>query len=89
MYAAGRPLWHVSLTAHVPQAGPLPLVRWTAGTFAKMQFVRDTIMQGVGTAEAFMPEKGVVAMHWRKPLAVQEINRMAPTPEVRARAGRP
>ena len=83
-------MWHLSLSAHAPLGiGPLPLVRWTAGTFAKMQFIRDTIMQGVGTTEAFIPEKGTSAMHWRKPLSLEEINRMAPTPEVRARAGRP
>ena len=56
---------------------------------ARMIFVRDTIMRGVGTDESFIAEKGNVAMHWRKPLSIEEINRMAPTPEVRARAGRP
>lgn len=54
-----------------------------------MQFLRDTIMQGIGTSEAFISEKGTSAMHWRKPLSIEEINRMAPTREVRARAGRP
>lgn len=29
------------------------------------------------------------AMHWRKPLSIEEVNRMAPTDEVRARPGRP
>jgi hypothetical protein len=29
------------------------------------------------------------AMHWRKPLSIEEVNRMAPTEEVRARKGRP
>ena len=79
----------MSLAAHVPGAGPLPLVRWTAGTMAKMTFIRDTIMRGVGTSESFIPEQGTSAMHWRKPLAIEEINRMAPTAEVRARQGRP
>lgn len=46
-------------------------------------------MRGVGTAEAFIPEKGQTAMHWRKPLSLEEVNQMAPTPEVRKRAGRP
>lgn len=54
-----------------------------------MQFLRDAIMRDVGTSEAFIPEKGTSAMHWRKPLSIEEINRMAPTPEVRARQGRP
>jgi hypothetical protein len=29
-----------------------------------------------------------VAVHWRKPLRVDEVNMMAPTPEVRERPGR-
>lgn len=29
------------------------------------------------------------AMQWRKPLSIMEINRMASTPEVRERRGRP
>lgn len=31
----------------------------------------------------------VVAAHWRKPLRVDEVNRMAPTSDVRLRQGRP
>jgi hypothetical protein len=48
---------------------------------AKMQFVRDTIMRGVGTSEAFIPEKGNSAMHWRKPLSIEEtmLIRLTPT----------
>jgi hypothetical protein len=34
-------------------------------------------------------EGNVVTMQWRKPLSIEEINRMAPTPEVRERQGRP
>ena len=30
-----------------------------------------------------------VTAQWRKPLSIMEINRMAPTPEVRERRGRP
>jgi hypothetical protein len=30
-----------------------------------------------------------VTMQWRKPLSIEEVARMAPTPEVRERAGRP
>lgn len=30
-----------------------------------------------------------VTRQWRKPLAIEEVNRMAQTPEVRARPGRP
>lgn len=52
-----------------------------------------------GTTEALIPvDYGQIASEvgmsprtrqWRKPLLLEEINRMAPTPEVRARAGRP
>jgi hypothetical protein len=34
-------------------------------------------------------EGAIVTMQWRKPLSIEEVNRMAPTPEVRARPGRP
>lgn len=53
----------------------------------------------IGTDEPFIGEDiqrmalelGVEprAMHWRKPLSIMEINRMAPTDEVRERRGRP
>lgn len=48
-------------------------------------------MRGVGTSEAFIAETQNfrVSAHWRKPLSIEEINRMAPTEEVRMRPGRP
>lgn len=52
----------------------------------------EKIMGRVGTNEAIIPEESgdlTVTAQWRKPLSLTEINRMAPTPEVRARAGRP
>jgi hypothetical protein len=56
-------------------------------------------MRGTGTSEPFIQED-VAAMaaefgyqprsvQWRKPLSIEEINRMAPTAEVRERKGRP
>lgn len=56
-------------------------------------------MRGVGTEEPFIQED-VQAMavtlghsprtiQWRKPVSIEEINRMAPTAEVRERKGRP
>jgi hypothetical protein len=53
------------------------------------------IMRGVGTHEPLIePEGEEAAMlrfsrQWRKPLRIDEVNRMAPTPEVRRREGRP
>ena len=53
-------------------------------------------MRGVGTNEPWVVEEmtaewgeRAVSVHYRRPLRIDEINRMAPTPEVRAREGRP
>ncbi len=46
-------------------------------------------MWGLGTDEPMIEEDGDVAVHWRVPLRVDEINRMAPTVEVKRREGRP
>lgn len=56
-------------------------------------------MSKIGTQEAIIPENELAlaaalgheptTMQWRKPLSIVEINRMAPTAEVRARQGRP
>lgn len=45
-------------------------------------------MRGVGTDEEYVQEAMLVSVHWRKPLRLDEVNRMAPTPEVRERQGR-
>jgi hypothetical protein len=64
-----------------------------------LEAVRDRILYRAGTSEPFVTddpatvegETGVrmVAMHWRKPLSLEEVNQMAPTPAVRTRQGRP
>jgi hypothetical protein len=53
-------------------------------------------MRGVGTDEEWVTEEmsaefgeGACAVHYRRPLRIDEIARMAPTEEVRARQGRP
>ena len=53
-------------------------------------------MRGVGTDEPWVVEEmsGVlgeraVAVHYRRPLRIDEVNQMAPTEEVIARPGRP
>jgi hypothetical protein len=58
--------------------------------------LRDRIMFGIGTDEPWYAEHMVhevgeraIAVHWRKPLRIDEINQLAPTPEVRERRGRP
>lgn len=53
-------------------------------------------MRGLGTDEEYIMEEmsgllgeRAVCVHWRKPLRIDEIPRMAQTPEVIARPGRP
>jgi hypothetical protein len=49
-------------------------------------------MRGVGTDEPLIEaigEGNVVTAQWRKPLRIDEVNRMAETPEVKQREGRP
>ena len=53
-------------------------------------------MRGLGTDEAYIMEEmtaflgeRAVSVHWRKPLRIDEVARMAPTQEVRERPGRP
>lgn len=90
MYAGGRPLWHLSLAAHTPR-GPQQVLSWSPTTWRKMEALRDRILFGTGTSEPFIAEEVArvgVAMHWRKPLSLAEVNRMAPTQEVRERPGR-
>ena len=50
---------------------------------------RARLFEGIGTSEALIEERGTVTLGWRKPLRIDEINRMAQTPEVRERKGRP
>lgn len=61
----------------------------------RIEAVRDRILGMVGTAEPIIPLTGAelagvsVSRQWRRPLSIVEINRLAPTPEVRLRPGRP
>ena len=96
MYAGGRPLWQLSLALRdLQKPMPVPAVRWTLTTRRRMSIIRDRIMSMCGTDEPLIAPDGEeaamlrVTMQWRKPLAVSEVNRMAPTPEVRERKGRP
>ncbi len=53
-------------------------------------------MRGVGTDESWVVEDmsgdygmQAIAVHYRRPLRVDEVNQMAETPEVKTRPGRP
>jgi hypothetical protein len=66
--------------------------RWSLKLRREVEAARDRIMRGVGTDEALVEaigEGNVATLQWRKPLSIEEVNRMAPTPEVRKRRGRP
>lgn len=96
VFAGGRPLWMLSLS-HQERRRPVPVLRWSPTVHRRIEAARDRILSRIGTAETMM-EAGIgefpngnarVTRQWRKPLSIVEINRMAPTPEVRARPGRP
>ena len=74
----------------------MPVLRWSPTKWRKAEALRDKIMRGVGTDEEWVVEEMSVelgmmasAVHYRRPLRIDEIARMAPTEEVRARQGRP
>ena len=61
----------------------------------RVEATRDRIFSMCGSDEPAIAPEGeeaallTVTAQWRKPLSIMEINRMAPTPEVRERRGRP
>lgn len=73
----------------------MPVLRWSPTKWRKAEAMRDRVMRGLGTDEPYVMEEmtrimgeRAVCVHWRRPLRVDEIPRMAPTPEVAQRAGR-
>jgi hypothetical protein len=54
--------------------------------------LRDRVMRGCGTDEPWfreiLPGQHTISVNWRKPLRMDEVNRMAETAEVRGREGR-
>lgn len=71
------------------------MLRWSPTKWRKAEAVRDRIMRGIGTDEPYVCEEmtavlgaRAVSVHWRKPLRIDEVAQMAPTPEVRDRPGR-
>ena len=60
----------------------------------RIEALRDRIMHGLGTSEPWHTEHmgevagmRAIAMHFRRPLRIDEVNRLEPTPEVIARPG--
>lgn len=68
----------------------MSVLRWSLQTVRKVEAIRDRIMGMCGTSEPLVEDhEARVTMQWRKPLSVEEVARMAQTPEVRERKGRP
>jgi hypothetical protein len=93
VYAGGRPLWQLSIAAQGGR-GPVPVLRWSPTIHRRVERERDRILAMCGTSEPVIEPQDERAFltstrQFRKPLSIEEINRMAPTPEVRARKGRP
>jgi len=93
-------LWQLTVALHDRQKGqPLKVLRWSLTQRRRGETIRDRILRGVGTDEPLIEEDYMEfaravgfepsAGNWRKPLSIEEINRMAPTDDVRARPGRP
>ena len=68
---------------------PAPLSSLDATTLRKIEAMRDRIMCGIGAEEPWVVERGGIAMHFRRPLRIEEVNLLpADNPDVRARQGR-
>lgn len=69
----------------------IPVLRWSPTLWRKMEALRDKMRRSIGTDEPFFEERygpDAVAMQWRWPLRLDEVNQMAPTSAVRLREGR-
>jgi hypothetical protein len=58
----------------------------------RVEAFRDSLFFRLGTSEALIEDDDprlTITRQWRRPLSLEEVNQMANTPEVRARAGRP
>lgn len=81
-------MWQLSLAFQTPQ-GPLPTLRWSVTKRHKAEAIRDRIMHCTGTDEPWVTEVTSRTVQYRRPLRIDEVNQLAPTPEVRERPGRP
>jgi hypothetical protein len=90
-------LWQISISIR-DNGRIVPVLSWSPTKWRKAEAIRDKVMRGAGTEEPwFMDDpreiadslgRPSMAVHWRKPLAIDEVTRMAPTAEVKAREGR-
>ena len=89
-------MWQLSLVHRDATGRPVPVLRWSPTKWRKAEALRDFIMRGVGTDEPWVVEEmsatigeRAVAVHYRRPLRIDEVARMAQTSEVRERQRRP
>jgi hypothetical protein len=69
------------------------VLSWSPTVHRKVEAIRDRIFARCGTDEPAhetgVEERALVTRQWRKPLTIEEVARMAQTPAVRERKGRP
>jgi len=70
-------------------SAPFLVSSWDRTIWRRVEALRDKMMDRIGTKEALIAEHTPKIATWRKPLSLEEVNRMAPTPDVRRREGRP
>lgn len=83
-------------SAVAPEHFALDAEAGRAGTGAPLEPDKVAhVMHGLGTLEPYIMEEmtqllgeRAVSVHWRKPLRIDEVARLAPTEEVRLRPGR-
>jgi hypothetical protein len=75
---AERPMWHLSLTLWDRHANrPLLLGEWSPTMLRNAIAIRDKLMRGIGVVDPWAQgEPGKIAMHWRKPLRVDEVAKL-------------
>lgn len=68
------------------------MLRWSLKQRREVEAMRDRILAMCGGDEPAIEaigEGNVATLQWRKPLSIEEVARMAPTPAARERKGRP
>jgi hypothetical protein len=81
----------LSIAIH-DRTGPVAVLSLSLKLRREVEAARDRIFAMCGSDEPAIDtigEGNVASLQWRKPLSIEEVARMAPTPEVRERRGRP
>lgn len=86
----------MSIALLKPDGRPVPVLSWSPNARRRIEHRRDLMFRQIGTDEPLIEEtapqavfnRPIVAVSWRKPLRIDEVNQLAPTPEVKQRPGR-